>query len=525
MRSRRHITPHTQLTRSFICGPLTNESDSIRRVRCDQTRPNCKKCSSTGRTCDGYTQPAKNQSDSRTAASSTQLAPRKTTTLAIARPFAHGQGSQSTNDVRHLLHYQTHAAQDLAGDFHDDFWHTIALQIGHREPCVRYMTLALSCLHHHLNPNISPRPGPSITLGHGHGQEVNLQDRALGYYSFAIRELNAHIVSKGWVSLEVTLASSILCIYFEWFQENHFAALTHLRSSLEIIRQWNDNSKTKTTRRNLSATSTSLSSPAGHLIRSTLCPMFTKLVLQSTSIYRDRTLALPDILSSVDVSTPFSSLREARDNLCDILGQEYLGKGSPGPSYKPSGPPRSQRRASFKTRLARWSERSEVILTKCVVPGQEPPVPAITLLLWRKIVNIMAANRVLQDELAFDAFVGVFEEILDLTNRLSSMPTSTFTADMSVVAVLFFVAAKCRHPVLRRRAISMLEAAPRREGIWDSVKAASTARQIMEVEEEAMPWEILSEADVSLSARVHGLRYDVSNIDCEWGLKHIVAGE
>lgn len=39
----------------FVPGhALTHQSQRIRRIKCDETKPHCQRCTSTGRKCDGY---------------------------------------------------------------------------------------------------------------------------------------------------------------------------------------------------------------------------------------------------------------------------------------------------------------------------------------------------------------------------------------------------------------------------------------------------------------------------------------
>ena len=60
---------------------------------------------------------------------------------------------------------------------------------------------------------------------------------------------------------------------------------------------------------------------------------------------------------------------------------------------------------------------------------------------------------------------------------------STFFFDMEVVAPLYMIATKCRHALLRRRAIALLRSITRREGLWDSQEAAAVAERVMAHEE------------------------------------------
>ena len=61
--------------------------------------------------------------------------------------------------------------------------------------------------------------------------------------------------------------------------------------------------------------------------------------------------------------------------------------------------------------------------------------------------------------------------------------TLRFTLDGCVLGPLFFVAVRCRHKILRRKAISLLRLSRRLEGLWDSNFLAQIAQKVMEIEE------------------------------------------
>jgi hypothetical protein len=61
---------------------------------------------------------------------------------------------------------------------------------------------------------------------------------------------------------------------------------------------------------------------------------------------------------------------------------------------------------------------------------------------------------------------------------------ATFVFDSSMAVSLSLVATKCRDHVVRRRAINLLLAHPRREGFWDITGRASVATCLMKKEEE-----------------------------------------
>lgn len=91
-----------------------------------------------------------------------------------------------------------------------------------------------------------------------------------------------------------------------------------------------------------------------------------------------------------------------------------------------------------------------------------------------------------------EAFLPEYTELVDLLQEvLENDPHSRpgeacFTFDTSSVLVLFLVALRCRHCIVRRKAISLLVRHPRREGLWDSLMCAKVSTWVMNMEEAGM---------------------------------------
>lgn len=98
------------------------------------------------------------------------------------------------------------------------------------------------------------------------------------------------------------------------------------------------------------------------------------------------------------------------------------------------------------------------------------------------------------------AAVGLSVEDLD-RNAIPKTQTPFFSLDIGIVGPLYGVARKCRHPIVRRRAIALLEAAPRQEGFWDGAMAARVAARAVEIEEAGL-LDIKECADVPDACRI-----------------------
>ena len=75
--------------------------------------------------------------------------------------------------------------------------------------------------------------------------------------------------------------------------------------------------------------------------------------------------------------------------------------------------------------------------------------------------------------------------IEESSSRQRDLPLSkpTFTLGLGILSPLYVASSRCRDPVLRRRALRVLELSKRREGVWDSVLVFRTAARIVQIEE------------------------------------------
>jgi hypothetical protein len=100
--------------------------------------------------------------------------------------------------------------------------------------------------------------------------------------------------------------------------------------------------------------------------------------------------------------------------------------------------------------------------------------------------TIKASALFYRDELAYDAFTTNFREIINLAQSIieTTMKTGgdlTFSFDLGIILPLYFTACKCRDPVLRRKAISLLNRSGI-EGLWDGGAMAAVATWAMKYE-------------------------------------------
>ncbi|KAF2677407.1 hypothetical protein K458DRAFT_319508, partial [Lentithecium fluviatile CBS 122367] len=109
----------------------------IRRVKCDEAKPICQRCESTGRKCDGYTTPSANMHPYSIAYTPPQL----------MLPSVPGLDLNSTEEQEAFHFYKYHTASELSGFFDSSFWQFEVLQASHTLPAIRHAIIAMAALH------------------------------------------------------------------------------------------------------------------------------------------------------------------------------------------------------------------------------------------------------------------------------------------------------------------------------------------------------------------------------------------
>ena len=168
---------------------------TVRRVKCDETRPACLRCTSIRRVCDGYCD------------AQALLASRS-----IFIPFKAGPSfdiQASPQSKRSFAFFVRRTSPQLAGFFGSEFWERLVLQTAHHESAVGHAIVAIGSLHELYEHQ-------TATI------EAN-RSFALEQYNLAIRDLLAPRVKKREQCVDVWLIS---CILFTCFEVCHARSLS-----------------------------------------------------------------------------------------------------------------------------------------------------------------------------------------------------------------------------------------------------------------------------------------------------------
>ncbi|KAJ5090812.1 hypothetical protein N7532_009496 [Penicillium argentinense] len=410
----------------------------IRRVKCDETRPCCKRCQSTGRKCDGY-----------------YLVSRSELSLVIPSriPEADEKSRRSLDFFQHVV------APVLSGPLGRSFWTHLVSQLAHQEPAARNAVITISALYEQFNQGAT-----QLRLPYDEGF-------AMRHYSSAIQEiisLKAHYPDQ----LDTTIIVSILLSCIECLRGNKAAAVSHCRHGILLMNSSRPNAELASIFRHLS-----------------FVPLFANECLEQLPLLTNG--------RSPSASTPFQTFAQAQETI-DWLGYHAVKLARLRDNYRTSeaGPSTTSNSPIFFSKEIR---RLNVYLESWFVsflPLKEQAettskyISTARILEMRWLASKIWTNCFLEDdETAYDAYMDEFERIVEIAEQ--SPPeedpfwskSPKFMFEMGFAPQLYFTTMKCRYLPLRIKALVLMrEKCCKREILWDFDAMYTAGKRIIEVE-------------------------------------------
>lgn len=384
----------------------------------------------------------------------------------------------------------------MSGCFDSAFWKRLVLQVSCREPSILHAVIAVGSVHRSYESNRSSR----VVSADAH-QLFGLQQ-----YNKAIGHLKARLCDTGDPKLtEIVLISCVLFICLELLQGQNKAAITHLQNGLKILCDSTRQRYVQPARNNRLQSKAEPYSTEEHLVES-----FSRLDIQSAMFgERSPRLFLVPQQNKVEhdlwVPETFRSLIEARQYLDTLTNATFRFRGQMANNEiyclndrgRPSGIEDTAvaQQQELQCRLTNWSMAFDRVRTKLGPSLVQKQSNTILLLRIHNIaVSILLSACLSTREIIYDELTTEFEMMISLANRYledktkcvrtSSSSRPTFTLEMGIIPPLYLAAIKCRHPEIRRQAVSLLSCSPHREGMWDT-NVAKFAVQIIALEEAA----------------------------------------
>ena len=479
--------------------PLTPWIDRIRHVKCDEERPICSKCRSTGRVCDGYeTKQSASKSEKYDRA---QLFPVDATIKALSiipGPTISITGTDQERRSFAFFCYQI--GQQLSTALNIAQTHQLILQASHCDEAVRSAVIALGSIGERLSLN------KVLTL---ENEQANVcHDFARLQYYKALKRLRERMSDGSEGSASLTMTLCFLFTVFEFLQGNDGGALIHLRSGLNILR------------RDHGSLSMGLQtvSPDGDSLRHELLKTFSIMDVQATMWLGLDSFQAPvmtpldgpgECPAHLDV---FSTLVEASESLMYQISSTHhfrrlIGASNGAGSLDQAQPEVHAKREKLLEQLKRFPISLETLVAKLREEIDVEMSQRIVLIRMNYEVTLMILKACLErsDEQIYGTFEAEFRHIVDLAksvigptddivklsvqhivaaNHGGVEPFPMFSFYAGVIQPLYFTAIKCQNVRVCREAIALLSSSPWREGAWDSATMARiAARRVQEIEE------------------------------------------
>ncbi|PMD31328.1 hypothetical protein L207DRAFT_472732 [Hyaloscypha variabilis F] len=444
----------------------------IRRIKCDETRPYCARCTSTGRNCDGYTVRSPGRSPPGTSLAVLSLED-------TSRPIP---------ERRSFAFFRDCTLPNLSLHFGSPGWTRLVLQASHSEPAIQHAVAALGAIHEHLE---NQQKSESEPITHGD----NSLDYAAQQFTQALIFLGALLAKSDNRSIELALIGALLCMYYEALQENFETSQVHLENCLLVLQSIipSEENWLSSTRNSKMQVENDIIQAFAHLDIDTAC----------TIGRRSPSFCIAD--ASLDIPTPFTSITQARQVLYGLNSQLHSFMRSTADAYKTNlnaiPLPTIAESNFLQAQLKEWEVSFAAFLshptTKLTRQEQQG---ANVLSIQNKVAYMKAATCLYADEMVFDEYDLEFEEILCLADYLiylsngakegrssgSERKKVVLMFEMGIIEGLFWTAIKCRMYNLRRRAIEILRKVTWQEGVWNAEMMAVVAERYVEMEEEGM---------------------------------------
>nr|OQO29318.1 hypothetical protein B0A51_02894 [Rachicladosporium sp. CCFEE 5018]OQO29868.1 hypothetical protein B0A51_02320 [Rachicladosporium sp. CCFEE 5018] len=469
----------------------------IRRVKCDETKPACDRCTSTGRTCDGYA----------------DVPPEKparpdTRTVAIFRSIDTMQGDRT--ERRALDFFTKWTAPQLASFFDRNIWQQMVVQIGFSEPAIRHAMIALGSLSESREKSIVASPlRRTIPIGDPLASKipqfvtVEGQDDpfALVHYNKAIARL-AQRMRQADNATDIALLSCVLFVCIEMLRGEHGPAMEHFKAGMHIA---------------LGAAKQKPRTPYNQMqsTREQVMPFFYRLELLAMLTGLESHWKYPVEAIEVVLET-FETIREARDSLVHLmnLSMRHIRSLRLRRFEADVKDEDLATQHSLLACLSSWKSAFEAVQKGCFSPVEQRSAHILEIHYITTITWVARSDAI--SESSTDIYLEDFERAVSLAETLQvaalaeETHSSTFVFDMEFVPHIYLIATKCRHPLVRRRAIAVLRSSFRREGLWDSNSSAAVAERIMQREEAGLDVADGTEWPGE-SARIHNAFFDMGS--------------
>ena len=536
---------------------VTNKKSRVRRVKCDEAKPECKRCVMFGAKCDGY---GHNMSPDQLS-QARSLLPRFAQEPLSLKSITPGSLFQTEREHLYFCTFRDEIVSEFCGSLEISLWKNIMLQTCHDKPFVKDGIVAISALS--IAKKLEQLSSPGLVAQH--------TEFALRHYQQSLQNMRISL-HKEIDSPRNSLIACLVVCSFESLSENYFNTLSHARCGHQMLMNWLEQYPESPERAD------GIVSPDPCIVEDVLLHSFRRLDRQLVAFVdlrgREVHLALQDKYTGTINRMPstFSDIDEARWYL------ELIQTRSAHFQYSNSGVYCQQQEDKVQA-VNKWCESQSVAVSNMFLSlapcfdqrpsenpniltqynsrigelldwglafeplykdlhrsnffQQEPQQPSKTrldlnaqylLIQWHTSKIYLSST--LCNATAIDEHLPTFQAIIDMIRPfLDHFHTqvgthSHFSFEHGIIPCLHMVGKHCRDRRLRREAIALLRSLACCEGIWDSLILADLLERLMELEEEGVETDYIPEhaririLDISINPHDH-----VASILCIRGVE------
>lgn len=438
----------------------------IRRVKCDEGKPWCQRCTSTGRKCDGYT-------EIEALITRRDESPATTTASLTISPGALPEIPSGDEERRAFRYFADVGAFRMAAHTDVGFWSRLVPQRAHTEPAVRYASTAIGSLLLRADD-----------ISSNHGSSDDLRDVNDARLKFAIQHYNEAIkllmraIEQGRVDPGLAAITCVLFFCIEALQGREYEALSLFTKARRALEPQLPSSA-------LGLLAADEEDLEAQFARMTIqCGMFQGAMPDEEMRQRRIGVCDPILIPAGQIQ----SIAQARNELSDLLSlvQDVVVLGWSPDSLAQLG----LRRQSLDAALRHWHRRFDYFKSTSYACGTADPSDTMALSILMQhylIAQIWLASCLGRCETVYDNYLATFEALiaearlwLELMQRTGR--TTSFAFEMGLIPPLYWTALKCRHPILRCQALS-LRRAPAQEGLWSRDIYIRVAERVIQLEE------------------------------------------
>jgi len=418
-------------------------------------------------------------------------------TLLLPSLHSVGVNGSSCDDVVHFDFFRRRTSPMAGALFPSDFWRRCVLQVAHAEPAVWNAAAALGALHRRWEIWMTMAYYDSSQATQEYGIVSN--DWAEGERGFATRAAECYgkalQLARNVRTPAATLVLGLTLGAVANLAGRWVDARVHVTSGRKIIAQI----KTAgylTVNAEIDCASESLA----HM------ELQGMTFSEASAPYPYLESDLPDrggatINSAPHLPAEIENLNQATTHFLDLFSQLMLlhGRGSafqdPASAYRIA-----QGFVAWEMAMIRYLETSK---GRAESLEAKERIALLSLKLYHAIARAMLRGGASGPPTRWDACLAHYERIIHICSVILSLQPSVSQAvvsfDMGLVMPLYSTATRCRHPLVRRYALTLLRRSNRHEGRWQSLAAAAVATKIATLEEAGLGIEAPMQAYLRVS--------------------------